>query len=131
MRSVRLQIFKSRERSFVGVPVRRRYTQAQYVADLGVDRDLLGGNTRVERRSGVVVVVVVGAAAADVFAISAQPLAACNGLDATPDHPHYLFFLTHLRHLIRRGKTKKRPSWKLTTHEDHIIHRHIRNNRLV
>jgi hypothetical protein len=60
-----------------------RDAEAQDVGELGVNRDGL------ERFS-------VG------FCISGELLAACNGLDAAPDHAHYLFLLPHLSHLVKR-----------------------------
>lgn len=55
-----------------------RDAEAQDVGELGVNRDVFVG-----------------------FCISGELSAACNGLDAAPDHAHYLFLLAHLSHLVQ------------------------------
>jgi hypothetical protein len=65
------------------LPVGGRDAEAQDVGELGVNRDGFVG-----------------------FCISGELPAACNGLDATSDHAHYLFLHSHLGHLVQI-KTKR------------------------
>jgi hypothetical protein len=65
-----------------------RNTKAQHVSELGVNRDWFD-----------IIIIIVVVANRNAFAISGVFLAACNGFDATSNHPHYLFLFPQLSNL--------------------------------
>ena len=79
------------------VPMRRGNAEPKYVSEFGINRDWI--------RSSFVTV----------FAISRELFAACNGFDATSDHPHYLFlFPNYLSYLYLENKHVKFQPYKKT-----------------